>query len=381
MNFLVRHISDILAGYRGEVPLSVYLRNYFKNFPKLGSRDRRAINEAVYLYYRYARRLPGDLTAFGVIFNAIRHSGSGHSFLETMLLRYDENLPLKTAPVIPPEEPLPKLSGGITQGDWHDSFLARPMMFIRTRKPGITGLLQKAGVHYAYVGDEDPGLSPGSCLALPNGTDLENILPAKGYVVQDWASQQSIRFLLENPETGSAGKVWDCCAGAGGKSLMITDLVNGVEIFATDIRKSILHNLSERFRRYRLPVPRTAVTDVSDSNGLRAAVGEDRFDLIICDVPCSGSGTWARTPEQYYFFKRESLKAMCERQLKITANVIPFLKPGGTLAYITCSVFEEENEAVVTAAAEGHGLEIAAMKLIDGTGKGADSMFIALLKK
>ncbi len=381
MNFLVRHISDILTDYKGDVPLSVYLKDYFRSFPKLGSRDRKAISQAVYLYYRYCRRLPGDLNAFEVIFNAIQYSRPGNSFLETMLLRYDDSLPLKTATMGDPEEQLPELSGGIALKDWHDSFLEQPRMFIRTRKPGVAARLQAAGIPYSHCAEEDSGLSSHTCLALPNGTNLENILPSNDYVVQDLASQQSIHFLLESCDLKPEMRVWDACAGAGGKSLMITDLVRGVRILATDIRTSILSNLTWRFRRYHLPVPKTAVADVSEPAGLQTAIPPRPFDLVICDVPCSGSGTWARTPEQYHFFRRESLKAMRERQLKITSNVAPFLKPGGMLAYITCSVFKEENEAVVREIAKGHGLEIAAMKLIDGTKNGADSMFIALLQK
>ncbi len=381
MNFLVRHISDILADYKAEVPLSVYLRNYFRSFPKLGSRDRKAISQAVYLYYRYSKRLPGDLTVFEIIFNAIQYSRSGGSFLETMLLRYDDSLPLKTAAIILPEEQLPELSGGIALQDWYDSFLTQPRMFIRTRKPAVAERLQIAGIPYSHcpAGDSAP-LSP-ACLALPNGTDLENLLPPEDYVVQDWASQQSVHFLLENCDLKPGKKVWDCCAGAGGKSLMVTDLAPGAEILATDIRASILSNLTARFRRYRLPVPKTALADVSDPAALQMAIPGALFDLIISDAPCSGSGTWERTPEQYHFFRRESLKAMYERQLKIASNIAPFLKPGGTLAYITCSVFKEENEAVVREIAAGRDLEITATKLIDGTKSGADSMFIALLKK
>ncbi len=381
MNFLLRHISTILEGYNAEIPLSVYLKSYFRSFPKLGSRDRRAISQAVYLYYRYCRRLPGDLDVFEVIFNAIQHSGPGSSFLETMLLRYDGNLPLKTAAIILPEEQLPRLSGGIAPKDWHDSFLEQPQMFIRARKPGIPDQLQKAGIPYSHCSGEESGLSPGTCLALPNGTDLENLLPSEDYVVQDWASQQSVHFLLENCDLKPGKRVWDSCAGAGGKSLMVTDLAPGVKILATDIRASILSNLSGRFRRYHLPVPKTVVADVSAPADLHTAIPRGKFDLIICDVPCSGSGTWARTPEQYHFFKEESLKTMCARQLKITSNVVPFLRPGGTLAYITCSVFEEENEAIVSAIAGNHDLQVTSIKLIDGTKSGADSMFVALLQK
>ena len=373
MNFLVRHISDIIAAYKAETPLSIYLKNFFRSFPKLGSRDRKAITQAVYLYYRYAKILPSHLTPIEVIFNGIQHSKTGNSFLETMLLRYDDNLPSKIAEINLPEQPLPELSKGIVREDWLHSFQTQPRMFIRTRKTGIPTHLEAAGIPYEKNSE--------NCLGLPNGANLESLLAAEDYVVQDWASQQSVHFLMENCEVSLAKKIWDCCAGAGGKSLMITDLTPDAQILATDIRTSILGNLSERFKRYHRTAPETIAADVSNPAALQKTIPGRQFDLIICDAPCSGSGTWARTPEQYHFFRKKSLKAMCERQRKIASNVTSFLKPGGALAYITCSVFYDENEAIVNEIAAGHGLEITAMKLINGTKKGADSMFIALLKK
>ncbi|TXH57956.1 MAG: hypothetical protein E6Q89_03960 [Bacteroidia bacterium] len=102
------------------------------------------------------------------------------------------------------------------------------------------------------------------------------------------------------------------------------------------------------------------------------------FDHIICDVPCSGSGTWARTPEQLYFFDPNKLEDFSTLQTTIAQNAIPYLKAEGRMLYITCSVFKQENEAVI------QKIQPAVYKdstLINGISKQADSMFIATLQR
>ena len=87
-----------------------------------------------------------------------------------------------------------------------------------------------------------------------------------------------------------------------------------------------------------------AAGDVQARLGLEA---EDGFDLIVCDVPCSGTGTLARNPEIRLLLKTEELKRQAERQRAILGNAVRLLNPGGRLVYSTCSLEPEENEAVV----------------------------------
>ena len=100
--------------------------------------------------------------------------------------------------------------------------------------------------------------------------------------------------------------------------------------------------------------------------------------MIIADVPCSGSGTWARTPEQLYFFKEDKIEYYNKLQKNILSGVIPFMKPGGSLLYITCSVFSKENEEVVNYIVENHKLKLVKMELITGYKEKADTLFVAL---
>ena len=101
------------------------------------------------------------------------------------------------------------------------------------------------------------------------------------------------------------------------------------------------------------------------------------FDLIIFDAPCTGSGTWSRTPEQLYYFKDEKIDDYSTLQKKMLANIIPHLKEGGSLLYITCSVFKKENEEIVDFIKENFHLQLKKMEILKGYDKNADSMFAA----
>jgi 16S rRNA (cytosine967-C5)-methyltransferase len=102
------------------------------------------------------------------------------------------------------------------------------------------------------------------------------------------------------------------------------------------------------------------------------------FDLVICDAPCTGSGTWSRTPEQLFFFTANKIDKYAALQRKIVSNAIPFLKAGGYFLYITCSVFKKENEEVAGFIKSEFHLQLVKMELLKGYNKKADTMFVAL---
>jgi 16S rRNA (cytosine967-C5)-methyltransferase len=123
------------------------------------------------------------------------------------------------------------------------------------------------------------------------------------------------------------------------------------------------------------------VLDAADTNAIADKLSSRTFDGIICDVPCTGSGTWARTPESLYFFDPATLNTYTERGETILRNAVDYLKPDGRLIYITCSVFHAENEAVVEKVAKEKGLHIEQMQLINGIEQKADCLFVAVLKQ
>ncbi|HEY9177956.1 MAG TPA: Fmu (Sun) domain protein, partial [Flavipsychrobacter sp.] len=167
----------------------------------------------------------------------------------------------------------------------------------------------------------------------------------------------------------------------GGKSLLLKDKEPLADLTVSDTRKSILNNLKERFRTYSHIMPTAYEVDVANTAQLEDVMRGKMFDNIICDVPCTGSGTWARTPEQMYFFNPETADEYAARQKQIAVNAAQYLQPGGKLYYITCSVFSKENEEVVQHLTAQTDMIVKEMQLIDGIDIHADSMFIAVLEK
>ena len=116
------------------------------------------------------------------------------------------------------------------------------------------------------------------------------------------------------------------------------------------------------------------VVDLSTS-GIKT---QQLFDLIICDAPCSGSGTWSRTPEQLYFFDEKKIDQYAALQKKIVTNAVKSLKKDGFFLYITCSVFKKENEEVVQFLENKLFLHLIHAEYLEGYRQKADTLFSAL---
>ena len=106
--------------------------------------------------------------------------------------------------------------------------------------------------------------------------------------------------------------------------------------------------------------------------------GKEKFNIIICDVPFTGRGTWARTPEQLEFFELHMLENYSERQQKIVLNASRNLTKGGLFFYITCSVFQKENEDMAFFISERCNLSLLEMKYYRGYDMRADTLFVAV---
>jgi 16S rRNA (cytosine967-C5)-methyltransferase len=111
---------------------------------------------------------------------------------------------------------------------------------------------------------------------------------------------------------------------------------------------------------------------------IKKNIPKNGVQLILADVPCSGSGTWGRSPEWLRFFNEKDLLVFQNKQINIVKSLIPSLKPGGHFIYITCSVFQAENEKVVESILGSSKLELVEKKLFSGFEEVADQLFAAL---
>lgn len=366
MRYIWQHINTIIDTYSGSMPLAHFLKNYFKQHPILGSRDRKIISAMMYSWYRCARGI-GDKEWLNGLMAQWLNGKFANFQIAQWLSDNKDTVSFDIKGLFPFDI---ALSEGISKDEWLQSMLVQPDLFIRIRKDraNILMLLNKQQIPYTAITD--------TCLALPNGAKIDALLPPDSYVVQDASSQKTGAFFM--PEKN---ELWyDCCAGAGGKSLLLKDQEPGVRLTVTDLRESIIHNLHQRFRLYGHVLPVAHVTDVANKEQLEKALGGKQFDNIICDAPCSGSGTWARTPEQLYFSDPTALEHFTALQKKIALNVSRHLKPGGRLIYITCSVFKNENEMVIDELVKETGLQLEQSQIINGVGIHADSMYVGVLK-
>jgi 16S rRNA (cytosine967-C5)-methyltransferase len=146
-----------------------------------------------------------------------------------------------------------------------------------------------------------------------------------------------------------AKRVWDSCAAPGGKTLILARRLGTAEVVATDVSGKRLAQTEARLRRYAYAERvQCGVADAVDAKGV-----EGEFDLILCDVPCSGTGTLAGNPEIRHRLKVEELTRQVERQKAILTGALKRLAPGGRLVYSTCSLEREECEDVVDGVAAG----------------------------
>lgn len=189
--------------------------------------------------------------------------------------------------------------------------------------------------------------SPDGLRILPTAADRRHpnvqIEPSyrKGWFeVQDEGSQLAALLVAARP----GEHVFDFCAGAGGKTLaMAATMANKGQIFAYDSDRARLAAIFERLKRAgtRNVQVREAGTGLDDLTG--------RMDAVLVDAPCTGTGVWRRRPDAKWRLSERALGERIAEQDGLLAAAAPFIKPGGRLVYVTCSVLTEENDDRVDA--------------------------------
>lgn len=360
---------ELLKRYDGGLPFHHYVKKYFSQHKKYGSKDRREILALCYTCFRMGK-------AF-----------STFPLREKILLSL-KYFPDKPGPLwqeILGENPLPQvahlvvfpwkeaLSVGIKVDEFEDSLAVQPDLFLRIR-PGLEEtVLQKLKAAALAFKLE------GAIIRLSNSQKIEAVFNLnQEVVVQDQSSQGTAVFLeiVKKQTTGSKPlSIYDCCAGSGGKSILAWDVLQPARLAVSDNRPSIIANLNKRLQQAGITGFQSQVRDLT-----KPIQRQVTFDLVIADLPCTGSGTWARTPEQLYYFENKQIDKYAALQTAILQQVAPAVKPGGYLLYLTCSVFKKENEDQVAALLQ-QGFTLVEQRLIIGYDKKADTMFGALLKK
>jgi 16S rRNA (cytosine967-C5)-methyltransferase len=394
----INSAKEIITAYTGAEPFASHLKKQFAANKKFGSKDRKQITQLCYCYFRLGKSLQDISVEEKLLVGLFLSSRSSNELLlhlkpewnDVIEMQIEKKLELlnntvDASSIFPFKN---ELGDGIDADEFAFSHLQQPDLFLRIRpgrKETVLHQLKEADISFQLIGDHT--------VALPNATKIEELIMLnKDAVVQDYSSQRvgsfldfartellTLRLRSGLPTVAASSiRIWDCCAASGGKSIMAKDIFNDIDLTVSDVRESILMNLKKRFQEAGIKNYSSKVIDLAHSP---FTIHHSPFDLIIADVPCSGSGTWGRTPEQLSFFQSSSIETYSALQKKIISNTVSKLKQDGYFLYITCSVFKKENENNVEWMQEELKLQLVKQEVIKGYAAKADTMFAALLKK
>ena len=262
----------------------------------------------------------------------------------------------------------------------------RPPLWLRIQNAPVENVIKELA-HAGLTVKRHDRLT--NAVAVVAGSVNLYTLPAyrEGRVeVQDLASQVIAQVCAPN----KGERWWDCCAGAGGKTLALAEIMQRTgKVVAGDIRSYKLEDLKKRARRSGFPNIETRPWDGNKVPPRKSA----SFDGILIDAPCSCSGVWRRNPDGRWNSTADDVEKVTVIQKNVLENVLNALRPGGVLVYATCSVFEAENSAMIHEFLANHpefelepftdplsGNMTDGILKISGAVSNSDSMFAARLR-
>lgn len=226
------------------------------------------------------------------------------------------------------------------------STLERPVEWIRVnlQKTSAPVLAEKIGITGASILYDrfieiprDVGVKV--LLALPE-------FSAGMFSFQNPSAYDVVKLLDAKPGM----KVWDACAAPGGKTALLAEMDQTLDILASDSSEFRLEKMQDLISRLGLTNVKLSCVDVVNS----AAVVGDAFDRILLDVPCSNMGVIARRPESVYRLTPESIAELSKLQYEILERASEKLKPEGRLVYATCSPDPAETTQVINRFVKAH---------------------------
>jgi 16S rRNA (cytosine967-C5)-methyltransferase len=207
----------------------------------------------------------------------------------------------------------------------------QPPLYVRVVSPDVEEELKRAGIEFA------PGSYLNKTRRIVKGDVTATVAYQKGQVrIQDEGSQ------LVAELAGQGSRILDCCAAPGGKTAILAEENPAAEIVACDVSMRRLEQMKGLLRT--LPENIHVRFQVADAAKMEFL---EEFDLVLCDVPCSGTGTIARNPEIRHRLKPEDFARHHDRQVAILTSAMSALRKGGRVLYSTCSLEREENESVI----------------------------------
>lgn len=376
---------EVLDDWRAGAPAEKVLTNWARSHRFAGSKDRAAIRDLVYDAVRCQRSyaaLGGAETGRGLMIGALRAAGADPAEMFS-------GTGYGPAPLAAGEVPDTRLDDlgeaeRLDLPDWvcarlGDSLgddLAPVAEALRHRAPVFLRVnLARGDLATARAALADEGIEtrphPLSPTALEVTEGARRVAGSQAFAdglveLQDAASQAVVDVL----PLAAGTRVLDFCAGGGGKSLAMA--ARGADVSAHDIDPGRMVDLPTRAERAGVVV-NTLLPD--------AVLAAAPFDLVLADAPCSGSGAWRRAPQGKWDLTPERLNELCAIQSGILDEISSLVGAGGSLAYVTCSLFEAENGGQVAAFLDRHPGWSCGFERRLTPRDGGDGFYVALLTR
>lgn len=279
----------------------------------------------------------------------------------------------------------PALDARAARSEWTDkqrqSFISlqqtRPPLWLRPRldqdPKALLASLKDEGVEAAIN-------ATGLCATGGFGLSQTSAFKEGLVEIQDQASQRICAAM----DVQRGDKVWDACAGAGGKALALSDATQGKGVVvATDLHEYKLAELKKRAKRAGHANIRTFPWNGDAPLRLPAEVARQKgFDKVLVDAPCSATGTWRRNPDARDRLNDEQLNELNALQLTLLTHASEAVRAGGRLIYATCSWLVEENEDLVATFLEQvPGYTLLSQSMVGAPDIDTDTMFVAVMEK
>jgi 16S rRNA (cytosine967-C5)-methyltransferase len=322
-------------------PADAVLRETLRTAGGLTAVESREASRAVFAYYRWLGWLDGKLPVAEQVEQAL---GLARRFAEAPEGLPDEELMARVAPAWAAEEIK------VTPA-WAAAIQEEPVLWLRARRGQGEKLAKRLGdgAMLAQTAAAETGqFTLPDALLYDGERDLFRTAEfhAGEFEIQDIASQAV--GLLCGPRPGETW--WDACAGEGGKTLHLSDLMqNKGLIWASD-------RAAWRLKKLKLRAARAGCFNyraVAWDGGERLPT-KTKFDGVLVDAPCSGTGTWQRNPHARWTTTPEDVGELAAVQGRLLASVASAVKPGGRLFYSVCTLTRSETSAVAEEFSKAH---------------------------
>jgi len=393
-----QNCATMLFEYDGGTPFHLYLKSCFKENKNWGSKDRKRYRTACYFFWRNAfgvsRQSPEIIlhwlqTNFTPVLGDLQlnfpssKSTSPKQQSETIINPYTTNNsdnPESNKNYSPYQSLSQYLSQTITTEILTPWFTSEPLVWLSNGNISLKGLqtqLTKAGIAIEQTHGNAIAVSAQVTLNPWVGNGNAYIQDISSQTAMDWSNQPMAVYCHANTA------IWDCCAGAGGKSISLLKQFPTTNLTCSDVRSNILENLKQRFQLLGLKQPTVFTASLNgyldNSNSKNP---NQTYHVILADVPCTGSGTWRRNPENIHFFDSTTIKTFAEKQFSIIQNVLPSLAIGGYFVYLTCSVFAAENENTIQQLLDNHdNLQLISEEFCGGIDIHGDFIYRCIIQK